>query len=232
MRALLAGLLGLALATPLCAQPASATRPAGPPFAGAIAAFAEQDAAHPPPACPIVFVGSSSIRRWDSLTHDMAPLTVINRGFGGAEIDHVNAYFQQTVGRYKPRAIVFYAGENDIAAGDSAEKAFADFQEFLRLKSSALGDTPVYALSAKPAPSRLKFIPEQTRFNEMVRGLADQRADLVYLDIVPAMTRPDGGLKEIFAEDQLHMTAEGYGLWTPIVKGALSRPPPTRAPGC
>ena len=43
-------------------------------FADEIAAFEAADREHAPPARPIVFVGSSSIRLWKTLAEDMAPL--------------------------------------------------------------------------------------------------------------------------------------------------------------
>jgi hypothetical protein len=212
------------------APPPATERPA--PFAREIAAFTAQDQVSPPPTCAFLFVGSSTIRRWNSLTADFRPMTVLNRGFGGAQISHVNLYFNETVGRYRPRAIVFFAGDNDINAGKTGEQAFADFSTFMDLKTAALGPTPVYVISAKPSPIRLADLPQQADFNRRLKAFADDRADLVYLDIVPLMMGPDGAPKDIFFEDRLHMRSNGYDLWIPVVKAALSRPMPTPAPGC
>jgi hypothetical protein len=63
---------------------------------------------------PIIFTGSSSIAYWKSLTEDMAPLTVLNRGFGGSQISDVTHYIDRIIVPYRPKGIVFYAGENDI----------------------------------------------------------------------------------------------------------------------
>ena len=41
------------------------------------------------------------------------------------------------------------------------------------------------------------------------------------VDIVPVMLKADGTPKDIFVEDNLHMTPEGYRLWTPVVDAAL-----------
>ena len=64
------------------------------------------------------------------------------------------------------------------------------------------------------------------------KALADARDDLAYIDIVPAMLKPDGTPKDIFVEDNLHMTPAGYALWTPIVDAALDAGQPAKAPGC
>jgi len=63
----------------------------------------------------IVFTGSSTIRFWKSLQSDMSPLQVLNRGFGGAQIHDVTHYADRILVPTRPRAIVFYAGENDMA---------------------------------------------------------------------------------------------------------------------
>jgi hypothetical protein len=99
-------------------------------FGAEIARFVEADRVAPPAACQVLFVGSSSIVKWkDRLATDMAPMPVINRGFGGSHIEHVNRWFDQIVAPYHPRAIVFYAGENDIHAGKSVDRVLADFDQ-------------------------------------------------------------------------------------------------------
>lgn len=201
-------------------------------FDEAIAAFAEADRAAMPPACATLFVGSSSIRFWRTLAEDFPDRTVINRGFGGSTVWEVVHYFDRVVTPYRPKEIVFYAGENDINAGRTLDEAYADFVQFMRLKEKTLGATPVWFISAKPSKLRLDQLPKQAAFNARVKTLADQRDDLAYIDIVPAMMKPDGAPKDIFVEDDLHMTPAGYALWTPIVDAALDAGQAAKAPGC
>lgn len=217
----LAGLLALA---PLSAFAQEAAAPAAQPpprFAQEIAAFAQADIAAPPAACPVLFVGSSSFRMWASLSQDMAPLPVINRGFGGAEIEDVNRWFDAVVAPYRPRAIVFYAGENDLAAGKTPEQVVAAFQRFMDLKTQALGATPVFFTSLKPSVLRFNEFAAQSQVNAGVHALADDRADLEYLDVAPLMLQ-DGAPKPLYLPDGLHMNAEGYALWRTAIGGALT----------
>jgi lysophospholipase L1-like esterase len=204
--------------------PPPAPRPPVSPeaFAPEIAHFAELDAAQTPPACPYLFVGSSSIRFWRSLDADMAPYPVINRGFGGSRISDVDYYFDQVVTPYRPRAIFFYAGENDLWSGESAEKVVEDFQRFLDLKTRKLGGTPVYFISLKPSKLRLAQMPLQAEVNARIKALADQRPDLDYVDVVPAMLEA-GTPKDIYIADGLHMSPEGYVLWSGVVRPVLER---------
>src|SRR5690242_14919813 len=55
-------------------------------WAKEIAAFEEKDRQNPPPKGGIVFVGSSSIRKWTTLAEDFPHHQVLNRGFGGSQL--------------------------------------------------------------------------------------------------------------------------------------------------
>lgn len=212
--------LAAAAQNPAAAQPVSDADPAR--FADQIAAFAEEDNLALRPPCQIVFTGSSSVRRWETLGRDLAPLPVLNRGFGGSRIADVNHFFDQVVGRYRPAAVVFYAGENDLAAGKAPAAIVADFEQFLSLKDKSLGETPVYFIALKPSKLRWSHFAAQSWINDRVRELADRRADLEFIDVVQPMLQ-DGRPKEIFVEDDLHMTPDGYVLWAGAVKPVLER---------
>src|SRR5579884_12242 len=127
----------------------------------AIRAFEAEDRRNPPPAGVLVFTGSSSIRFWETLARDMAPLPVLNRGFGGSRIADVTHYAHRIVTPYRPRAVVFYAGENDIAlAGRTAEQVRDDFAAFCARVHAALPDVPIYFISIKAPKRRRRFWPE------------------------------------------------------------------------
>src|SRR5258708_31936147 len=104
------------MAAPAFAQPTAA--PSGPQrFAPEIAAFAAADREHMPAPCGFLFVGSSSIRFWKTLAADMAPAPALNRGFGGSTVADVDYYFDQWAAPYRPPAIVFYSGWDDLSPG-------------------------------------------------------------------------------------------------------------------
>ncbi|CAN5749241.1 SGNH/GDSL hydrolase family protein [soil metagenome] len=213
----LAALLSLALL--------SFTAAAAPPetkFSPEIAHFAELDKASPPKPCGFLFTGSSSVRFWKTLDQDMAPYPVINRGFGGSQIANVTLYFDQVVTPYRPRAIFFYAGDNDIHVGRTPAQVVADFQAFLDRKDKVLGATKVYFISLKPSKARWAELAAQADANAQIKAIADKRADLDYVDVVPTMLQ-DGAPKDIFVGDGLHMTPAGYVLWTGVVRPVVEQ---------
>ncbi len=236
----LAGVAGLALAAcattalqPETAQTAQPAAQKAPRFDEAILAFEMADKASMPPKCATLFVGASSIRFWRSLKEDFPDRTVINRGFGGSTVWEVDHYFDRVVAPYRPKEIVFYAGENDLWIDKrTPDTIYADFVQFMSMKDKALGSTPVWYISAKPSKQRFEQLGLQAQLNNKVKALADSRDDLAFIDIVPAMLKPDGSPKDIFVEDNLHMTPEGYTLWTPIVDAALDAGQKAKAPGC
>ncbi|WP_137680594.1 SGNH/GDSL hydrolase family protein [Aurantiacibacter suaedae] len=199
------------------------------PFEADIEAFELVDAAFPPPPCSTLFVGSSSIRMWRSLANDFSDRRVLNRGYGGSTIADTVRFFDRIVTPYAPRAIVFYAGENDLAAGKSPRQVFRDLQALLRLKRERLSDTPMWVVSIKPSPSRWAQREDQVEFNAMARELALEESDVGYIDVASPMLTPAGTPKNIFGADRLHMRASGYRIWTDVIRAALQDvPPPSR----
>ena len=183
--------------------------------------FVAADAAHPQEHNAVVFVGSSSIVKWKSLKEDF-PFPVINRGFGGSELADSVAYIDQVVIPYHPRAVVLYAGDNDIAAGKSPEKVLADFQTFRTKLHAALPSTALYYLSIKYSPSRAKFQAAMQRVNELIAADCAASSECHFVDVNAAMLGADGRPRpELFESDQLHMKASTYALWTNILRPLL-----------
>jgi hypothetical protein len=117
---------------------------------------------------------------------------VINRGFGGSHIEYVNRWFDQIVAPYRPRSIVFYAGENDVAAGKPVERVVADFDDFMARKTAVLGKTPVYFIAVKPSKLRFWQLPQQTQVNDLIRARAEKRNDLYYTPLSILRPRQPG----------------------------------------
>lgn len=214
-----------------CAFASTANAQNPEPFAPEIQFFSVEDEIYPPPACATLFVGSSSIRFWTKLGEAFPGVRTIRRGFGGSTITDVNFYFDRIVAPYKPKRIVFYAGENDINAGKPPEAVATDFQEFMARKAAVLGETPVYFISIKPSLARQADFDAQTRANALISALADERDDLVFVDVASLMMK-NGAAKPIFISDGLHMNHAGYEIWRRAITLALKKERASRAPHC
>jgi lysophospholipase L1-like esterase len=190
-------------------------------FAEEIAAFARWDAKNAVPRDAVLFVGSSSIRMWNTAER-FQDLPVVNRGFGGAHISDVNHFLHETVLRYVPSVIVFYAGDNDVEAGKSADQVLADYEAFVRRVSDANPSTQIVFVAIKPSLARWTRWPEMRTANDRVRSYSETRANLRYTDVATPMLEAGGEPRaELFVSDGLHLSEAGYDLWTTVVKQTL-----------
>lgn len=170
--------------------------------------------------CAVWFVGSSSMSRWASLQRDMSPWSTHNRAIGGATLKEINQRFQNEANPQRPQAIVFYAGENDLAFGAPVGAVTDRFRDFLRLKTERLGSAPVLFVSLKPSPMRWNEREEQRQVNDAVRAMAAERSDLFFVDTVPSIL-VDGRPGPFFDTDGLHLNEEGYAILTAKLQAAL-----------
>ncbi len=204
-------------------EPTPETEAKLPRFEKEILAFEKWDHQNAVPQNGVLFVGSSTVRLWQTAT-DFPGLPVINRGFGGSTIADANRFAERIVIKYKPAVIVFYSGDNDIASGKSPQKVFENFLMFFKLVREKLPETRIVVLSVKPSVARWKKWPQAQEVNALLQGLAKEEDHLTYIDISPPMLGPDGQPRpDIFREDGLHMNAKGYELWNGILTPVLQK---------
>ena len=185
-----------------------------------ISGYEKADRAHPPkPGC-IVFTGSSSIRFWHSLSDDMKPLDAINRGFGGSQIAHVNLCAARIVIPYRPRAVVLYAGDNDLSWpwSKSPEMVRNDFRRFVEIIHAALPETWIYYVSMRPAPLGWTDPTKIKTGNRLIEESCRTQDRVQFIDVNAAMLDARG---DLFGWDRLHMNAQGYAIWTSTIKPVL-----------
>lgn len=197
-----------------------------PWYEAEIRAFEQADLRQPPAAGQVLFVGSSSIRLWQSLPQDVAPLPVLARGFGGAKTGDVLEVMDRIVLPYHPGAIVYYCGENDLGESntDSAAAA-AGFFEFCERVHGRLPGTQIYYLSMKPSPARWANWDAIDRGNSIVAAYARDADRVDFIDVSSCLLGPDGRPSpECYAEDGLHLSHEGYARWAAIIRERVATP--------
>ena len=182
-----------------------------------IAAFEAKDKESPPPQDGIVFIGSSSIRRWD-LKKSFPELPAINRGFGGSQLADSVKYVPRIVIPCRPKTVVLYAGDNDIPSGKSPQQIAADYAAFVKAVRGQLPETRIIFLAIKPSPSRWKFYEQQQSANRLIREQCEAGKNLVFVDLVKPMLGGDGMPQaDLFVKDQLHLSEAGYALWAKVL---------------
>ena len=187
-----------------------------------IKAFETKDAESPPPKGAVLFVGSSSIVFWRSLAEDFAPIPVINRGFGGSQMNHLNYYRNRIVHKYKPKIIVVYEGDNDIAAGLTAGQVLEDYEDFIAYVEDTLPNAKVCFIAIKPSVRREALWPTMSEVNQEMRQRAETQPNLCFFNIGPPMLSETGGPRpELFVSDGLHLNSKGYDIWTETIRPRL-----------
>lgn len=195
-----------------------------PPFEADIEKFEAADRINPPKPGGILFIGSSSIVRWTTLSTGFPGYNVINRGFGGSSISDSVRYADRIATPYKPKFIVFFAGTNDINDGKSAETVFHDYQAFVGEVRAKLPGERILFISITPAPSRQAKWPVMKEANRLIHDFCSHDKNLLYLDEWNQFLTPEQGPRpELFVQDQLHMNPSGYAIWVKDLKPIVDR---------
>lgn len=192
-------------------------------FENAIKAFEKADAENMPPKGAVLCVGSSSIRMWhDDLAKDLAPLTVLGRGFGGSNTNDLLHYADRIIIKYQPRAVMIYEGDNDIAQGVKPPAILATHKRLLDKIEHEHPGCRVYLLAVKPSLKRLEMWPKMQRVNAGLAELAEDRETVKYIDIATPMLDSNGKPRaELFVKDGLHLNRKGYELWRDTIRPVL-----------
>lgn len=192
------------------------------PFEAEIQAFETADKQTPPPANPIVFTGSSSIRGWNNLQGYFPGKPVLNRGFGGSQLNDVRYYADRTIIAYHPKQVVLYAGENDVAGGLSARQTYDRFVDLFQYVRRKLPKVSFVFISLKPSPSRRQYWPVVQQTNELVRQFLKKQRRTQYVDIyTPMLDEHNQPFPAMYRPDSLHMLPKGYNLWADKVRPVL-----------
>ncbi len=214
--ALAATLLIVGLVSTAAAQGASDSSR----WADAIAAF-DADAASRPSGA-IVLTGSSSFARWRTMEEDLAPLTVVPRGFGGSTMADVLHYVDRLVMPYKPRAVVIYEGDNDTSRGVSPETIGGQLTEIISKIHAALPDTRVYVLSVKPSLARVNVWDKAQETNNAYKKIVTGDERLHFIDVATPFLKANGTvMDDVFVDDGLHLNDKGNRIWATAIKSVL-----------
>jgi lysophospholipase L1-like esterase len=190
-----------------------------------IQTFEAQDRMNPPAPGGIVFVGSSTFTHWTTVKRDLPQYPIINRGFGGSQLADSVYFADRIITKYKPKTVVVYAGDNDLASGAKPAQIARDFEELVERIHATLPDTKIAFVAVKPSPSRLALFDAQRRTNQLVRAIIDRdKEHLSYIDVVTPMMGLDGRpRRELFLNDQLHMAPKGYQVWSEVIGRHLAK---------
>ena len=182
----------------------------------------DQTESHPDDA--ILFVGSSSIRLWETLARDMAPHPVIQRGYGGAKFSDLAVFAKRIIHPHDFRAVVIFVA-NDIvgkATDLTPEEVALLYKDVVKTVRTKNAEAPVFLIAITPTKSRWAAWPQIKKANAAMQGICQAEHKVHFIPTEKQFLNSEGTPKtELFRDDQLHLNADGYALWTKIVRAKL-----------
>jgi hypothetical protein len=179
----------------------------------------------------ILYYGSSSIRRWNSLTEDMAPWPAIQRGYGGAKLPDIIHYAPRVLkpflGETNPKrckAIVLFVandivGKESDATPEEVTELFTKLHKWIR---SHDGTLPIFWIEVTPTPSRWKAWPKILASTKQIEAIVDTDKNSHIVLTAGAYLGLDGRPRaDLFVDDRLHLSGSGYHQWSLLIKSQL-----------
>jgi lysophospholipase L1-like esterase len=161
---------------------------------------------------------------WKTANEAFPEKTIVNVGFGGSTLLDQIRYIDYVITPYKPRQIIIYCGENDIAY-DSTVTGHEVLNRFIKLTElirERFPDAHLSYVSMKPSPSREKLLPVYREGNELIKEYLKSIKRSSYINVFDAMLDSSGNpRRELFLGDMLHMNEGGYAIWRALIRPHL-----------
>lgn len=193
-----------------------------------IAAFEEKDKSEIADKSSILCLGSSSIRRWHAtMAQDLAPWPVVGRGYGGAKFSDLAIYAPRLLAAHHPRGVLIYVG-NDIVDNPEQDKTPEELVRLFGIVVAAVKkqvpNAEIFAVAISPSPKRFGAWSQIQRANQQIKAFCEKDAKLHFIETYPAYLTADGQPRsELFVEDQVHQSDDGYKIWSGIIRTEFER---------
>ena len=175
------------------------------------------------PTGNIVFFGSSSIRLWPGLARVFPDVTIENWGFGGSDLSDCAAAFERFIVPRAPLGLVIYAGDNDLARGQSPQQVWESLGALMNGRDELLAEVQTAFISLKISPARLDLRAQIEETNEWCQREIWARNNAQWLDVAGVMLdaehQPRPGL---YMKDELHLSRAGYKVWNQVLRREVS----------
>ena len=111
----------------------------------------------------------------------------------------------------------------DIDAGQTSEDVAVQVERFIKSIHAKLPQARIVFIGIKPSPQRWLTIDRARATNEMIRAICSRDDRVAFLDVDGVMLGWDEKpRRELFAEDGLHLSPQGYQLWTTLLRPFLN----------
>lgn len=165
-----------------------------------------------------LFAGDSDIEYWPNDKRLEVSSDSINRGVGGRTCATLSKKIGAMLEEHTPVWTVLVCGENDLY-DSGVNKTFKKFQKIVEeIKSS--GSRVLY-IGTKPEPETKRIHSKYQKYDRKIRAYAASLA-IANGDDAPPLVMVDsyrgfedlGNPIDLYYKDKLHLSNEGYSLWT------------------
>lgn len=171
----------------------------------------------------VLFMGDSDIDFWPTSSSFEGAYNV---GYGGYTCLDVIKEIDRFLATFQPRQLVLVCGENDLAGGASVATTLARLDRILEKTQAA--NLPVVFLGTKPEPDSRSLWKKYEQYDQGLKDRAKRLTStttrypsLVFIDSYQGFLDAGNG-KELYANDQLHLSNLGYRYWTQWTANALA----------
>ncbi len=181
----------------------------------------------------LLFIGSSSIRRWISIKKDMAPYETIKRGYGGAHYSDIIHFSKRLVKNHKPKAILIFVAndikgnnKNDLYSKNLSDRNPFEVKRLFKFTVSEIRsihkEIPIIAIETTPTPSRWSAWDKISKANDLIKNFCRSKSNLHFIQTRGEFIGTNGlPIENYFVKDMLHLNEAGYSLWSRIIKANL-----------
>lgn len=181
----------------------------------------------------LLFIGSSSIRKWISIKKDMAPYETIKRGYGGAHYSDIIHFSKRLVKNHKPKAILIFVAndikgnnKNDLYSKNLSDRNPFEVKRLFKFTVSEIRsihkEIPIIAIETTPTPSRWSAWDKISKANDLIKNFCRSKSNLHFIQTRGEFIGTNGlPIENYFVKDMLHLNETGYSLWSRIIKANL-----------
>lgn len=173
----------------------------------------------------VLFVGSSSIRRWENIASDMAPYEAIRRGYGGAKFTDMAVFAKRIITPHQYKAIVMFVGNGVVGKPDdhTPDQIEELTRQIVAVSHKHQPGTPFFLIEITPCESRFDAWPKIRAVNARLREVALSTPHTYFIPTASHYLKADGRPRpELFVKDRLHLNDAGYELWSSLIRSRLN----------
>ena len=177
----------------------------------------------------IVFIGDSITDgyRLNNYYNDL-PLATYNRGIGGDVTSGVIARLKTSVIDLKPAKVIMMIGINDINIGRTNDEIMTNYKKIIEEIQTNLPATEIICESVLPMDNRVtawgidlpKTIDKIKDLNARIKTYVESKG-ILFVDLFTPFADENDQQIPSYSYDGLHPNADGYAVWTSVLKPLL-----------